>query len=72
MLDKKKEWANSVYEKTMKKLLLEEFPVELTAKTFNMHKSNDKMFNLLERVEHIVYWCIEANRKNVSAAIHKI
>jgi len=51
VLDKKREWAKLVYEKTMKKLLLEEFPIELNAKSFKMHKSNEKMFHMLENVE---------------------
>jgi len=70
VVDKKRDWANTVYQKTIKKLLLEEFPEELTPKSLKMHKSNEKMYPMLERVEAVVNFCIEKNRDNVGEAIH--
>ena len=69
---KKKEWARSVYNNTLRKVALNEFPESFKAQSIKMHKSNEKMYPMLETVEKVIVTSILANMQSIGTAIHKI
>lgn len=41
-------------------------------KSLKLHKSNEKMYSMIDRVEAAVSGCIAANLNDVGEAIHKV
>ena len=63
--DKKIEWARVIHEKTLKRVALNDFPPNFSASTLKMHKSNEKMYPMLEHVEKLVLSNVLANMGHV-------
>ena len=63
--EKKLEWARIVQEKTLKRMALHEFPPNFSAQTLKMHKSNEKMYPMLERVEQAIVKNVKENMGHV-------
>ena len=70
--EKKKAWANSIYQRTLERLLLEKFPEEFTVASLKLHKSNEKMYPMIERVEKAVHECLTLYKEDIGEAIHKV
>ena len=70
--DKKIEWARVIHEKTLKRVALNDFPPNFSAQTLKMHKSNEKMYPMLEHVEKLVLKNVLANMGHVGQAMHSL
>ena len=70
--EKKVEWARVIHEKTLKRVALNDFPENFSASTLKMHKSNEKMYPMLEHVERLVLKNVLANMGHVGQAMHSL
>lgn len=70
--EKKKQWARIVHENTLKRVALNEFPENFSAKTLKMHKSNEKMYPMLDFVEKAILRNVLANMASVGKAMHTL
>ena len=70
--EKKVEWARVIHEKTLKRVALNDFPENFSAQTLKMHKSNEKMYPMLEHVEKLVLKNVLANMGHVGQAMHSL
>ena len=70
--EKKVEWARVIHEKTLKRVALNDFPENFSAATLKMHKSNEKMYPMLEHVERLVLKNVLANMGHVGQAMHSL
>eukprot|EP00353_Schmidingerella_taraikaensis_P016869 CAMPEP_0185612010 /NCGR_PEP_ID=MMETSP0436-20130131/19127_1 /TAXON_ID=626734 ORGANISM="Favella taraikaensis, Strain Fe Narragansett Bay" /NCGR_SAMPLE_ID=MMETSP0436 /ASSEMBLY_ACC=CAM_ASM_000390 /LENGTH=73 /DNA_ID=CAMNT_0028245111 /DNA_START=530 /DNA_END=751 /DNA_ORIENTATION=+ len=59
--EKKKQWVKSQHEATLKRIALNEFPAHFNASTLKMHKSNEKMFPMLDFTEKAIAESVLAN-----------
>ena len=70
--ERKVEWARVIHEKTLKRVALNDFPENFSAQTLKMHKSNEKMYPMLENVERCVLKNVLANMGHVGQAMHSL
>ena len=70
--EKKVEWARVIHEKTLKRVALNDFPENFSTSTLKMHKSNEKMYPMLEHVERLVLKNVLANMGHVGQAMHSL
>ena len=70
--EKKVEWARVIHEKTLKRVALNDFPETFSAQTLKMHKSNERMYPMLEHVERLVLKNVLASMGHVGQAMHNL
>lgn len=70
--EKKKQWVKSQHEATLKRIALNEFPANFNENTLKMHKSNEKMYPMLDFCEKAITESVKANMSNVGQAMHHL
>ena len=70
--EKKKQWIRSQHEATLKRIALNEFPAHFDETTLKMHKSNEKMYPMLDFTEKAIAEAVRTNMGNVGQAMHHL